>query len=50
MADLVNRGIPIGIEDVLIAASAKARGMAVVTRNLRCFQPIEDLRVESWWP
>ena len=50
LADLAGRGLPIGIEDVLIAATAHVGGMTVVTRNLRHFERIESLRVESWWP
>jgi len=50
LADLARRGEPIGIEDVLIAATAVVRGLTVATRNIRHFSRIQGLRVESWWP
>ncbi len=50
LADLERRGQPIGIEDILIATTARAHGLTVVTRNVRHFRRIGGLRVESWWP
>ena len=50
LADLTRRGQVIGIEDVLIGATALVRGLTVVTRNLRHFDRIQDLHSESWWP
>lgn len=39
-----------GLADVLIAATAKARGMTVVTRNLRHFEPLGiDLLDPAAW-
>lgn len=49
LADLAARGEPIGIEDVLIAATALEHDLTVVTRNLRHFTRIEGLKAESWW-
>lgn len=50
LADLESRGERIGIEDVLIGATALANGLTVVTRNLQHFARIEGLKCESWWP
>lgn len=49
LARLTSRGEPVGIEDVLIAATALANGLTAVTRNLRHFSRFEGLAVESWW-
>ena len=48
LADLAGRGSPIGVEDVLIAATALAHGCTVVTGNERHFRRIGNLRVENW--
>jgi len=40
----------IGIEDVLIGATAIKENLIVVTRNTRHFRRIPGLTVESWWP
>jgi predicted nucleic acid-binding protein len=42
-------GKPIGVEDVLIGATALVHGLAVVTRNIKHLSRIQRLRVESWW-
>ena len=47
-ATLQKRGRPIGAYDLLIAGCALARGLAVVTSNLKEFQRIGGLRVENW--
>lgn len=49
LARLDEQGKPIGLEDVLIGATALVNGLAVVTRNLTHFERIEGLRVESWF-
>jgi tRNA(fMet)-specific endonuclease VapC len=49
LAVLERRGLPIGIEDLLISATALEHGMTVVTRNLKHFTRIEGLSVECWW-
>lgn len=50
MAALDERGTPIGLEDVLIGATARARDLRVATRNLRHFERLDGVRAESWWP
>src|SRR5688572_13434408 len=47
-AQLKRRGTPIGHNDVLIAGQARARGLTVVTRNVREFRRVEGLQVEAW--
>jgi len=47
-ADLSARGELIGDADILIAATALANGLAVVTNNEDHFRRIRDLRVENW--
>jgi predicted nucleic acid-binding protein len=49
LAFLEEQGKPIGIEDVWIGATALEHGLTVITRNLKHFQRIPDLRAESWW-
>jgi predicted nucleic acid-binding protein len=49
LADLEARGAPIGLEDVLIGATALAADLTVVTRNVRHLARIDDLRVEDWF-
>lgn len=46
--DLERRGLPIGSNDLLIAAHALALDLTVVTANEREFSRIENLRVENW--
>jgi tRNA(fMet)-specific endonuclease VapC len=50
LADLEAAGQPIGIEDVLIGATALVGSLTVATRNVRHFRRIPGLTVESWWP
>ncbi len=50
LAVLESRGTPIGVEDVLIGATALQENLTVVTRNTRHFRKIPGLEVESWWP
>jgi tRNA(fMet)-specific endonuclease VapC len=45
---LAERGTRIGPYDVLIAGQALARGLTLVTHNLREFQRVEGLAVEDW--
>lgn len=47
-ADLEYRGTPIGESDMRIAAIALARGLTVVTGNVRHFGRIPNLQVENW--
>ena len=47
-AALARSGTPIGPYDVLIAGQALARGLTLITNNLREFQRIEGLKAEDW--
>jgi tRNA(fMet)-specific endonuclease VapC len=46
--DLERRGLPIGHNDLLIAAHAVSLELTVVTANEREFSRIEQLNVENW--
>lgn len=48
-SDLEAQGRPIGPHDVLIAATALARGATLVTRNTGEFERVADLRVVDWF-
>jgi len=48
LADLRKSGQTIGLEDVLIAASAILNHYTVVTANIRHFSRITGLEVENW--
>lgn len=45
---LEQHGTPIGPYDVQIAAQALAKGLTVLTHNMKEFQRVPDLRVEDW--
>ena len=47
---LESRGTPVGDADLRIAAIALARGLTVVTANIRHFERIPELAVENWIP
>ncbi|MCL4462828.1 MAG: type II toxin-antitoxin system VapC family toxin [Firmicutes bacterium] len=47
-ATLRRQGTPIGVMDMLIAAHAKAKGLIIVTNNVREFERIEGLVLENW--
>jgi tRNA(fMet)-specific endonuclease VapC len=47
-ARLTAIGQIIGPYDVLIAGQALSRGLTLVTRNIREFARVEELRVEDW--
>mgnify|MGYP001606150190 CR=1 FL=1 len=47
-ADLEKRGESIGVEDVLIGATALVHNLAVVTANVRHLSRVSGLRVENW--
>lgn len=49
LAALEAVGTPVAIEDVLIGATALVHDLTVATRNVRHFERIPGLRVESWW-
>ncbi len=45
---LTLNGTPIGPNDLLIAAHARALNLTVVTANVREFSRVPDLQVEDW--
>lgn len=45
---LRERGAPLEDADILIAGIALANGATLVTRNLKRFERVEGLRLESW--
>jgi tRNA(fMet)-specific endonuclease VapC len=47
-AQLASQVTPIGGYDVLIAGQARARGLTLITRNVREFARVALLRVENW--
>ena len=46
--DLNQRGLPIGDNDMWIAAHAIAENAVLVTNNIREFSRIQNLKVENW--
>jgi tRNA(fMet)-specific endonuclease VapC len=46
---LEKQGLPIGPYDVLIAATALANNMILVTHNQKEFGRIEGLKIEDWY-
>ncbi|MFO1428754.1 MAG: PIN domain-containing protein [Candidatus Competibacteraceae bacterium] len=48
LTKLEKSGTPIGVEDILIGATALARKLTVVTRNTKHFLYIQSLEVENW--
>ncbi|WFP78595.1 type II toxin-antitoxin system VapC family toxin [Mesorhizobium sp. WSM4906] len=47
-AMLATSGTPIGPFDVLIGGQARARGLTLMTRNVREFERIRGLAIETW--
>jgi tRNA(fMet)-specific endonuclease VapC len=47
-ATLESEGRMIGAYDVMIAAIARSQGLVLVTGNVREFERVEGLRLESW--
>jgi len=47
-ADLKKRGLPIGANDLFIAAHARSLGLTLVTNNTAEFARVKGLRVENW--
>lgn len=45
---LARAGTPIGPNDVLIAATARAHGLILVTHNLEELSRVPDLQIEDW--
>ena len=48
-ADLESKGTPIGPNDYLIAATARAHGAVLITNNDSEFKRVEGLTLESWY-
>lgn len=46
--DLERRGLPIGANDLFIAAHALSLGATLVTDNTREFERVDGLTVENW--
>jgi tRNA(fMet)-specific endonuclease VapC len=46
---LLERGVPIGIEDTMIAAHALSLGLTLVTHNVRHFSRVRGLVVDDWY-
>ena len=46
--ELERAGRPIGERDLLIASTARARGLTVVTHNVSEFSRVPHLAVEDW--
>lgn len=46
--DLQTQGLPIGPNDMLIAAHARCLGLTLVTKNEREFSRVGALKVENW--
>jgi tRNA(fMet)-specific endonuclease VapC len=42
--------MPVEWTDLMLAATASAHGLVVVTRNVRHFDRIPDSNVENWFP
>jgi tRNA(fMet)-specific endonuclease VapC len=47
-AVLLDDGVPIGVEDTMVAAHAMSRGLVLVTHNRRHFERVSGLRIEDW--
>lgn len=47
-ADLTDRGLTIGPNDLLIASIAQSRNMTLVTHNVSEFVRVTGLRIEDW--
>ncbi len=43
------RGTPIGLADLLIAATARRHGCTLVTHNTREFGRVPELKLEDWY-
>jgi tRNA(fMet)-specific endonuclease VapC len=47
-ADLTRAGSPIGPNDLLIAATARAHNATLVTHNVRALSRVTGLRIADW--
>jgi tRNA(fMet)-specific endonuclease VapC len=48
-ANLERKGTPIGAIDILIAGSAKAHNLTLVTHNTKEFMRVEGLALKDWF-
>ena len=48
-AVLLDEGVPIGVEDTMVAAHALSRGLTLVTHNRKHFERVKGLRVQDWF-
>jgi tRNA(fMet)-specific endonuclease VapC len=48
-ATLLDAGVPIGVEDTMVAAHALSRGLTLVTHNRKHFERVKGLRVDDWF-
>ncbi len=48
-AEWKTQGTPVGYRDGLIAATAQAHGLVLVTRNIRHFDHMTGLKLENWF-
>ena len=47
-AELYRIGSPIGPYDMMIAGHARARGLKLVTNNVKEFERVQGLQIEDW--
>jgi len=47
-ANLIAKGLPIGNNDLWIAAHSRALGHTLVTNNVREFERVENLKLDNW--
>ena len=47
-ASLERRGLPIGVNDLHIAAHARSEGLTLISNNLREFERVEALQLTNW--
>ena len=47
-AGLERQGLPIGVNDLHIAAHARSEGLTLVSNNLREFERVDGLLYENW--
>jgi tRNA(fMet)-specific endonuclease VapC len=48
-AALLEEGVPIGVEDAMVAAHSLSLGFTLVTHNRRHFERVAKLRIEDWY-
>lgn len=48
-AVLLDEGVPIGVEDTMVAAHALSCGLTLVTHNRKHFERVKGLRLEDWF-